>query len=207
MPDWKWLTGLGDSLLLLPGAVILAILLGWQCRRLAVVMGWLLAFGITGGIVCLSKIAFLGWGLGIQAWNFTGFSGHSALSSAFWPVALWAFSRGRRPAIRGLAWAAAVALPLIIGLSRLSLHVHSTSEVISGLTLGWLCSSVFLFRYHDTPSRPLPGWLIALLLLIPLWLASQHKRAPTQQWLEKIATTLAGADKPWTRHKLLQSQR
>ena len=41
------------------------------------------AFGITGTVVCISKLAFMGWGIGIREIDFTGFSGHTALSTAF----------------------------------------------------------------------------------------------------------------------------
>ena len=30
------------------------------------------------------KLAFMGWGIGIRELDFTGFSGHTALSTAFW---------------------------------------------------------------------------------------------------------------------------
>jgi hypothetical protein len=46
---------------------------------------WALLFGITGAIVCASKLAFMGWGMGIRELDFTGFSGHTALST-FWPI-------------------------------------------------------------------------------------------------------------------------
>ena len=50
---------------------------------------WALLFGITGAIVCASKLAFMGWGIGIRDWTSPAFSGHTALSSAFWPILLW----------------------------------------------------------------------------------------------------------------------
>jgi len=47
------------------------------------------SFGITGAIVSASKLAFMGWGIGIRELDFTGFSGHSALFAVFWPIFLW----------------------------------------------------------------------------------------------------------------------
>lgn len=76
---------LGDSTLLLPSAVLLFVVALFSSRR-QVAWQWALAFGVTGAIVCSSKLAFMGWGIGFRQLDFTGFSGHTALSSCFWPV-------------------------------------------------------------------------------------------------------------------------
>ncbi len=82
----------GDSTVLLPSAAALFIVLMLRKTSRLLAWQWSLLFGITGAIVCASKLAFMGWGLGIRELDYTGFSGHSALSAAFWPIFLWLFS-------------------------------------------------------------------------------------------------------------------
>ncbi len=82
----------GDSTVLLPSAAALFIVLMLRKTSRLLAWQWSLLFGITGAIVCASKLAFMGWGLGIRKLDYTGFSGHSALSAAFWPIFLWLLS-------------------------------------------------------------------------------------------------------------------
>jgi membrane-associated phospholipid phosphatase len=87
---WRTLTWLGDSGLLLPVAVFVALVLlrvGHGLRRPAVT--WCVVFGSCGLAVMVSKLAFMGWGIGSARFNFTGVSGHTAIGTALWPVALW----------------------------------------------------------------------------------------------------------------------
>ncbi|MEE4409316.1 MULTISPECIES: phosphatase PAP2 family protein [unclassified Serratia (in: enterobacteria)] len=202
MLDWYFLTFFGDSMLLLPCALILFVALiapratrtaGWQ---------WALIFGCAGGMVCASKLAFMGWGIGIERYDFTGFSGHSALAASIWPVFLWTLTGRCSPAGRTLALIVGYILPLTVGLSRLAIQVHSPSEVISGLVLGYLASSLFL-RLQLNKARPqLSWWQIAGALALPILLMGHRQPAPTQGLLERIATILAHTDHPYTRADL-----
>ena len=96
--SWKTLTYFGDSMLLIPTAVIIALVLPWKSDNRQTVWYWLLAFGLAGLLVSLSKILFLGFGIGSARFNFTGFSGHSAMSATLWPVMMWLVS-GRFPTV------------------------------------------------------------------------------------------------------------
>lgn len=66
----------GDSTVLLPSASALFIVLMLRKTSRLLAWQWSLLFGITGAIVCASKLAFMGWGLGIRELDYTGFSGH-----------------------------------------------------------------------------------------------------------------------------------
>lgn len=137
----------GDSTVLLPSAAVLFIVL--FCERFkAAGPHWALLFGITGAIVCASKLAFMGWGIGIRELDFTGFSGHTALSSAFWPILLWLLCARATPALRFTAVIVGYALAGLVGYSRLMVHAHSTSEVIAGLLLGAAGSAIFCCYSH-----------------------------------------------------------
>ena len=71
----------------------------------------MLCFGAASLVVLVSKLAFLGWGIGSARLNFTGFSGHTMLSAAVWPVALWLVAsratHRTRVALAVLGWALA----------------------------------------------------------------------------------------------------
>ena len=103
--NWQLISFFGDSTVLLPSAAALFIVLMLRKTSRLLAWQWSLLFGITGAIVCASKLAFMGWGLGIRELDYTGFSGHSALSAAFWPIFLWLlsarFSAGLQKGNRG----------------------------------------------------------------------------------------------------------
>ncbi|MFC7277228.1 phosphatase PAP2 family protein [Paractinoplanes rhizophilus] len=65
-------------------------------------------------------------------------SGHAlnnALGAAVFLIVLLPYTAGR-PRARFWLWAAAVAIPLVTGLSRVALGVHWTSDVVAGWLLG-----------------------------------------------------------------------
>lgn len=205
--DWYFLTFLGDSLLLLPTALIVFILLLSSAGTRNTAWQWAFIFGIVGALVCASKLAFIGWGIGSARYDFTGFSGHTALSSAIWPVFMWLISGSCRPLLRRTAISLGYLLPMAIGWSRLAINVHSTSEVTTGLLLGLTASTLFLWlQYNKT--RPQFSWLkIVILLALPVLLMGHRQPAPTQNLLENIAVTLAQIERPYTRadlHKTLK---
>src|ERR1700756_1162312 len=84
---------------------------------------WVAGIAATSVVTTVSKIAFLGFGIGIAALDFTGFSGHSMYSWAILPV-LAAIVGGWRGAL------ASVGLALLITYSRVDLGAHSWSEAI-----------------------------------------------------------------------------
>ena len=62
--NWQVVTFFGDSTVLLPSAAVLFIVLFLRKDSKQVAWHWALLFGITGAIVCASKLAFMGWGIG-----------------------------------------------------------------------------------------------------------------------------------------------
>src|SRR5437868_4928886 len=81
-----WITRFGEMGIVLPLVAALALWILLSARSLRPVMGWLLPLGLAILLTSLSKIAFIGWGLGIAALDFTGFSGHAMFSAAIYPV-------------------------------------------------------------------------------------------------------------------------
>ena len=101
MPDlplslWLSITSLGSVGVMIPLALAVAawLALGYPWRY---AVCWLAVLGGASGLVVLTKIAFMGWGVGVRDLDFTGISGHAMVSSAVLPVALFvACLPGRR---------------------------------------------------------------------------------------------------------------
>ncbi|MFL1402047.1 phosphatase PAP2 family protein [Escherichia coli] len=204
--NWQLISFFGDSTVLLPSAAALFIVLMLRKTSRLLAWQWSLLFGITGAIVCASKLAFMGWGLGIRELDYTGFSGHSALSAAFWPIFLWLFSARFSAGLQKAAVATGYILAAVVGYSRLVIHAHSVSEVIAGLLLGAVGSALFLLLQkrttHSENVRISWGGGVACLVMVPLILLHSGNKAPTQSLLGQIATAVGPLDKPFTRTDL-----
>ncbi|CAM3616372.1 hypothetical protein BS639_22235 [Rouxiella silvae] len=200
--SWNSLTYFGDSMLLLPTGVIIALFMAWKVTGRLTPWAWLFTFGITGLIVSISKFIFLAWGMGSATYNFTGFSGHTTMSATVWPVLLWLLTGGYRRCIHRTMVTIGFLLPVLIGISRVVLNAHSPSEVIAGLILGISASSLFLFanRHQKVQAFTLPQ--LAILLILPIILLSTGKKATTQNMIEKLAEQATGHP-AWTRARLL----
>lgn len=204
--NWQLISFFGDSTVLLPSAAALFIVLMLRKTSRLLAWQWSLLFGITGAIVCASKLAFMGWGLGIRELDYTGFSGHSALSAAFWPIFLWLLSARFSAGLRKAAIITGYVLApwwAIRGWS--SMRIPSLSEVIAGLLLGAAGSALFLVLQKRTPdpeSVNISWGGVACLVMVPLILLHSGSKAPTQSLLGQIATAVGPLDKPFTRTDL-----
>ncbi len=202
--SWRTLTYFGDSMLLIPTAVIIALVLPWKSDNQRTVWYWLLAFGLAGLLVSLSKIMFLGFGIGSARFNFTGFSGHSAMSATLWPVMMWLISGRWTTRWRALTISIGYAIPLLVGFSRLVIHAHSVSEVLAGLLLGFTLSSAFLLSQRRTVLKGFSALQVGVAFLVPLLLMGHGRVATTQQFLERFSAKLAGLEKPYKRADLFR---
>lgn len=186
---------LGDSRVLLPAALVL-ILIGWhQSSRWH--LRWTTTLCIVGGLVLASKLAFLGWGIGSTRLDFTGISGHAALSASIWPVLLAVCMPGQRArwgAVIGLLLAAAIAY------SRLPLNAHSWSEVASGWLLGSLAAA-WTLRHLGPDAAARPGWFAAALIA-GAFMPTAFPQATTHEAVVRLATALSGAKKAYVRSAL-----
>ena len=200
--NWQWVSFFGDSTVLLPSAAAVFIVLFLRRPSRQIAWQWGLLFGITGAIVSASKLAFMGWGIGIRELDFTGFSGHTALSTAFWPIFLWLLCTRGSVALRRTAVVMGYLLAGLVGYSRLAIHAHSPSEVIAGLLLGACGSALFLLLQRNS-SRVVDAQLswggVLSLIIIPVVLLNIGTKAPTQSLLGEIAVKLGPLEKPFTR--------
>lgn len=202
--SWKTLTYLGDSMLLIPTAVMIALVIPWKNSDRRAVWFWLIIFCCSGGLVSLSKIAFMSFGIGSVHLNFTGFSGHSTMSATLWPVMFWLFSGNLSSLFQRAAITCGYIIPLLVGFSRLILKAHSASEVVFGLILGYTLSSAFLISQRHSRLKGFSAMQLGMALWIPL-LLSHGRIAPTQRLLEHLSANIAGIEKTWHRADLLRS--
>jgi len=200
---WHSLTWFGDSGFLLPAALWIAVWLGIRNATRPSALLWVVLFGVGGSLIAASKIAFLGWGIGSATLNFTGFSGHTAISASVWPVACWLTVSRYEHRVRVAAATFGLVFAALIGASRLAIYAHSKSEVAAGFALGVAVSGIFLWQQHRLP-HPRVNWTLVLLsLATPIFFLRPGNPAPTQGALEVIAMRLAGTDRPYTRADLL----
>lgn len=202
MPDlplswWLSITALGSVGVMIPLALAVAAWLGvGYPRRYA--FGWLALLGGGCGLVFLSKIAFLGWGVGLRGWDFTGISGHAMVATAVLPVALFVALLPARGAIRASGVGVGIAAGVVIGVSRVLLHAHSVSEVVAGCALGAAVAVAFArLAWRAEPGRIAPAPVAASLAVVAITLHGVP--VPTQQWITQIALGLSGHERPFVR--------
>jgi membrane-associated phospholipid phosphatase len=197
---WQVITNLGAASLLAPMIPLIAIAF-WLAREKSAAVVWLFALGFAVFLTLATKIAFMGWGIGIKAIGFTGISGHTVLASAVLPVLFgWASAaRTRVGQYTGVVLGALLAL--LVGISRLALDAHSVSEVIAGWLAGALVSAATLWSLKR--SEPLPRAIAALPIFLALALDTNAATyLPSHQWEIKLSLLLSGRDKPFTRSDL-----
>jgi membrane-associated phospholipid phosphatase len=194
---WATASALGNSKLLIP-AVIVTVVAG---RMQAGGKAWLIGIAVMSAIVVASKIAFFGWGIGLQALDFTGFSGHAAIAAAVYPVLLAALARHHWPSVHRVAVGVGILIAVIVCISRVELKAHSISEAIAGGVLGLGVSVFVLSRWHEMLEVHIAMVTLAFALSWALntpWLS--HVR--TESLIIHTALSLAHRDVPYHRHHL-----
>ena len=155
-PGVKAVTWLGTQYVLVPGGLaLLAWLLfrkrhRWHSWRVPVV-----ALGSIG-LNALLKLTYhrprplLPHLVPAHGMSFP--SGHAMVAASFWGLLWWLARRHLRPgAARTAALVGLPALALAIGLSRVYLHVHYTSDVLAGFAAGlaWLLLALGTLGYLE----------------------------------------------------------
>lgn len=197
---WAHITALGDSSVALPCIVLIALCLLLPAATRYLAWRWLLLVAGIVALVIVSKLAFMVWGVTLPGLDFTGLSGHAAVSALVWPC-LAGLLAGRL----GTAWRwSGVVLGLLlaaaIAWSRVVLHAHSVSEVVLGATLSAVLSLLFLGQHWQQWHLPWAGYraVLPLLLVLPL---VYGRHFPSQDILLTVARQLANGPLH-TRHEL-----
>lgn len=196
---WNIVTDFGDSAAMLPAAALLAAWLLVEGRARAAIL-WCVLFASQAVLVAATKIAFRGWGIGIEALDFTGVSGHSALACSVIPIGCMLAVQRYSRAVQLAASAFGAAAGLAIGVSRVALAQHSWSEVIAGCALGSGVALLFIMLVDRVrPTERLPTSLAAGLLLAVV-LLMHGTRASSDRLITRIALHLSGHSAPYVRN-------
>ena len=199
---WLIITFFGSSNLLFPTLGLASLAMAWKNQWTAV-QQWLLALGVAIAITLCSKIAFLGWGIGVGSLDFTGVSGHTLLATAIYPVLLGWVLAGETERFNSTSLSLGLVIAALVGWSRTVLGAHSLSEVVAGWVLGG--GVVYLTCIKLSVRGRLPVVMNYALLLLPLSLhTSQVNYLPAHGMIVKTALYLSGHKEPYNRSELHQ---
>lgn len=201
MTSWIFISRFGEAQILLPIALAMCLWLARRDEARPVVVRWLACMCAAAIVTTITKVAFLGWGIGSAALDFTGISGHSMFSAAVYPPLFYLTAAAQASRWRKAAWLSGFVLALIIGISRVTTGTHSWSEVVAGLIIG---SAVSLSTLWIARSRHagVPLWLPVGM---GVWLAVTPVHAPastTHDLVTRLALKLSGRQTPHTREEL-----
>lgn len=198
MIAWSDISRFGDITITAFAALAIA---GWLMaegeKRLA--LCWTALFGGGLGIVVASKMAFIGWGIGIPALDFTGISGHAMRATAALPVLFYLILQKARPAVRVSGAGLGLLFGVLVGISRVVVHAHSVSESVAGIVLGAAVSLGFLRIAGHSLRRHVLNRLRIAVSMIALLQAPYVNPAPTQQWLTSLTLYVTGHGQPFPR--------
>ncbi|MFS2002936.1 phosphatase PAP2 family protein [Duganella sp. CT11-25] len=191
---WHGLGVLGSLAVTGPIGLAIAIwLLAGKSWRLT--LTWSLLFGVGMALVVATKIAFIGWGVGVESVAFAGISGHAMRAAAVFPVALYLLVYGASRPVRLAALAAGGGLTVLIAISRVKINAHSVSEVVTGCLLGFTVAAAFIW-YARSGRELVLSRVLGLLCLPALLIAPRIEPIPTELWITKAALYLAGHEQP-----------
>lgn len=198
MISWMHITSVADTVVTLPAAATITVwLLAGRAWHMA--LRWSVLFISGLAIVVATKIAFIGWGIGIHALDFMGMSGHAMRATAVFPVISYLVLQKSLPGVRASGVMLGLLLGVLVGASRIALQVHSVSEAVAGCAIGAAVSLGFIWMSRELPRPHLDRRLIALgmFALLP---AAYANPAPTTQWMNAVALYLSGHDAPYSRN-------
>lgn len=203
MTFWPVLTRLGEAEILLPVTVLTAALLFRNSATRHLAWLWMALLGAAATLTTVSKLAFIGWGLGSAAIDFTGVSGHAMFSSSIYPLLLRAYLGGTTPLRQRAALVLGALLAVVVGASRIAIGVHSLSEVLAGWMLGAVVTGVVLRWAQGAQLRVralLPMVLLAWVAIMPV----QMQASQTHSLVTAVALRLSGRSLPFERADLLR---
>jgi len=200
---WHLITSIGNVIITIPITLTIAIwiIVGGDWK-MSVLWCSLFAFAMT--LVLITKIAFIGWGIGIESLNFTGFSGHATRAAMVFPV-LFYYGLQRAPRkINSPALYLGVLIGLVISVSRVVVHAHSVSEALAGWLLGSAMAMIYLSSMQDHVILTSRRWLVACSFLL-LFASPAVRPVQPEGVIVKVALYLSGHDRPFERRDWLRA--
>ncbi len=213
---WHGVTRMGEGPILLPAALLAAWLLVRQRDNRRTAGIWLVSLGAAMFFTLASKFAFMGWGLGWAALDFSGVSGHAMMAASVYPVLFAVLIPAPPGPGRWCTAGAGMALAVLVGASRLFVGAHSWSEVLAGLALGGVVTAVVLsgssmaFGTVRSQSRVSLASTLAAPLAIVIWLTMMPAFGPSinsHSVITEWSLCLSGRSAPYTRGEMLREWR
>lgn len=203
-PFWLAVTRLGEAQVMLPAVAASLAWLALRANARPLVLWWGGTLALAAFLTTISKIAFIGYGVGVASLDFTGVSGHAMFATAVYPLLLRVLVASHPPPVRHTAVALGVLLAIVVGVSRLAVGAHSMSEIVAGWVLGGAASAAALAMARQ-PSLRLPAWLPLLVagLLIGLGTAAPPSRS--HDMVTRLSLAISGRSTPYTRHDLYRA--
>lgn len=192
---WTAITNLGDSAIMAPMALLVAGWL-WLSRSLRAALLWSAFFWAGALLVVATKIAYLGWGLGVASVRFTGISGHSMTAAAVLTVAGYFAGEKYSNFAALVGGVLGCSLAVAIAVSRVVLGFHSSSEGMAGWALGCLIAFATIGVVRNQPKAK-GGPIVFICALLLLVITLHGARAPTEQLISKFALFLSGRSAPF----------
>ena len=205
LQGWLFVAHFGEIQMLLPVALCAILLLSRKEATRPLASGWLVSLMFAALLTTASKVAFIGWGIGLPDIDFTGISGHAMIAMAVYPLLFATLASQLAPMQQQFSVLTGFVLALLVGQSRLEINVHSVSEVVAGFMVGGAVSLTMLIK-NSLPRAPasllvmvsLSGFLGLCLLKTP--------QVNPHSWVTQLSLMLSGAITPHTRESVKKLQ-
>ncbi|WP_292934516.1 membrane-associated phospholipid phosphatase [Noviherbaspirillum sp.] len=184
----------GTSFMLPAAAAIGAWLLVSRGYRVA--LWWSLLFLAGLGLIIASKMAFMGWGVGIPSIEFRAMSGHAYLTTSVAPVGMYLLLQGNSVKVRAVGVLLGIAFSLAMGACLAFYDFHSIPEIVGGTVIGGAVSLGFIRKSASLPTAPVNPALLAgsALVFLVVW---QLRPGSLERWMVSAALHLSGNEKPF----------
>ena len=198
MTWWNGISFAADMSVMGPAGVAIALWL-LVSRQWRLVLSWSLWYGGGLALVVLSKLAFMSWGVGSSALDFTGFSGHAMRAGAVFPVLMYVLLQRAEPRWRDAGVLIGVAFAVLVAISRVVVQAHSVSEAVSGCVLGLALALGFMWNARGVVNFAVSHALALASMVLMVVLSFKAEPMPTEQWLQKLAMVLSGHERVFSR--------
>jgi membrane-associated phospholipid phosphatase len=188
-----FVTIFGDGAILVPlsGAVFVYLI---YTKQLPLALEWALTIGICLLMTLCAKLLLLACGAAVPQMDLRSPSGHVSFSAVFYGCAA-VLAGGKLTGWKRYAIGFGVTvLIILIGVSRVRIGAHSTSETIAGFLIGLPCVAIFAYlrsRGEIQTDRLIPITVILFLWAFALQQTGIHFSA--ERWIGHLLVWLGGA--------------